>query len=119
MFEFYCGGFAAVPLARGSDLWLEPAQFEAARTDPRFHLYVVESIRQGDPGLFRLIDLHGEQFDRLLSRARTLDPGDRAWRRLLATVEATIKGAGELLWASRRSWPRSLVPDMRQHRGAP
>lgn len=70
MFEFYCGGFAAVPLARGSDLWLEPAQFEAARTDRQFHLYLVENIRQGDPRLFRLIDLHGQQLDRLLSRAR-------------------------------------------------
>lgn len=59
-----------MPLARGSDLWLEPAQFEAARTDRQFHLYLVENIRQGDPGLFRLIDLHGEQLDRLLSRAR-------------------------------------------------
>ena len=57
--------------ARGEDLWLEPRQFETARSDPSaFRVYVVENVRQGDPDLFRLIDLHGERLARLIDRAR-------------------------------------------------
>lgn len=55
---------------RGADIWLEPAQYEVARTDPRFHLYVVENVGQGDPAQFRLIDLHGDRLQRLLTRAK-------------------------------------------------
>jgi hypothetical protein len=56
--------------ARGLDLWLEPSQVEAARTDPAFHLYVVENVRQGDPAAFRLIDLHGDRLARPDERSR-------------------------------------------------
>ncbi|CAB4922405.1 unannotated protein [freshwater metagenome] len=55
--------------ARGSDLWLEVRQVEEARQNPDFHVYVVENVRQGDPSLFRLIDLHGETLAQLLERA--------------------------------------------------
>lgn len=42
--------------ARGSDLWLESRQVQAALDDPsRFHLVVVEHIRTGVP---RIIDVH-------------------------------------------------------------
>lgn len=41
--------------ARGQELWLEPRQFDAARGNPDFWLYVVENVRQGDPAEFRLI----------------------------------------------------------------
>lgn len=56
--------------ARGSDLWLEVRQVEEARQNKDFHVYVVENVRQGDPSLFRLIDLHGETLARLLDRAK-------------------------------------------------
>lgn len=56
--------------ARGNDLWLEPPQLEEAKQNPNFHLYLVENIRQGDPNLFRLLDLHGKQLAELVSRAR-------------------------------------------------
>ena len=60
---------AAGRTTRGADIWLEPAQYEVARTNPRFHLYLVENVRQGDPAQFRLIDVHGDRLQRLLSRA--------------------------------------------------
>ena len=57
--------------ARGSDLWLETRQFDEARSDPdRFHVYIVDNVRQGNPAQFHLIDLHGELLARLLQRAR-------------------------------------------------
>jgi len=56
--------------ARGNDLWLETRQVDEARTNGRFHLYVVDNVRQGNPAAFRLIDLHGDVLTRLLERAR-------------------------------------------------
>jgi len=57
--------------ARGSDLWLETRQVEEARSNPDdFHVYVVDNIRQGNPALFQLIDLHGDVLARLLQRAK-------------------------------------------------
>lgn len=41
--------------SRGSDLWLEPRQFEEASRNPDFYIYVVENVRQGDPKKFRLV----------------------------------------------------------------
>lgn len=61
---------AAGRSARGFDLWLEVRQVEEARTNPTFHVYVVDNIRQGDPGQFRLIDLHGDPLQTLLERAK-------------------------------------------------
>ena len=57
--------------ARGSDLWLEVRQVQAAEADPkRFHLVVVENVRQGDPAAFRVLDLSGERLASLLARKR-------------------------------------------------
>ena len=56
--------------SRGVDLWLEPAQVGAGRSDPSFHVYVVENTRQGDPSLFTLKILSGELLRKLLTRAR-------------------------------------------------
>ncbi len=57
--------------ARGSDLWLEPRQVAAAEADPeRFHLVIVENVRQGEPGAFRVLDLSGERLAALLTRKR-------------------------------------------------
>jgi hypothetical protein len=56
--------------ARGNDLWLESRQVDEARTNGRFHLYVVDNVRQGNPTAFRLIDLHGDVLTRFLERAR-------------------------------------------------
>ena len=56
--------------ARGTDLWLEVTQFAEAKSNPDFHLYIVENVRQGDPDLFMLIDLHGEVLAELVARAR-------------------------------------------------
>ena len=57
--------------ARGSDLWLEPRQVEAARANPlRFHLMIVENVRQGDPAGFQVLDITGELLGSLLERKR-------------------------------------------------
>lgn len=55
--------------SRGNDLWLETPQAQAAVSRGNFHLYLVENVRQGDPALFRLLDIHGEQLRRLMTRA--------------------------------------------------
>ena len=58
-----CGGSA-----RGTDLWLETRQVEAALREPdRFHLMIVENVRTGTP---RILDLHGPQLAALLERRR-------------------------------------------------
>lgn len=57
--------------ARGSDLWLESKQVVAALENPdRFHLVIVENVRQGDPALFRILDVHGDVLAGLLERRR-------------------------------------------------
>lgn len=57
--------------ARGSDLWLEARQVTAALEAPdRFHLVIVENVRQGDPGLFRVLDLTGDRLLTMLTRKR-------------------------------------------------
>ena len=61
---------AAGRSARGFHLWLEGRQVEEARTNPNFHVSVVDNIRQGDPSQFRLIDLHGDTLQSLLERAK-------------------------------------------------
>lgn len=61
---------AAGRSARGYDLWLEARQVDEARRNPGFHVYVVDNVRQGDPNLFRIIDLHGDTLARLLERAK-------------------------------------------------
>lgn len=54
--------------ARGSDLWLESRQVQAALDDPsRFHLIIVEHVRTDEP---RIIDISGEQLRELLERRR-------------------------------------------------
>ncbi|MDA8040455.1 MAG: DUF3883 domain-containing protein [Actinomycetota bacterium] len=55
---------------RGFELPFEPRQMEAALSDPDFYLYVVENVRQGDPGLFTLRVLAGDRLRRLLNRAK-------------------------------------------------
>ncbi|MGE4029025.1 MAG: DUF3883 domain-containing protein [Thermoleophilia bacterium] len=55
---------------RGFGLWLEVRQVEEARRNPRFAVYVVENVRQGDPNLFTLKVLAGERLSRLLERAK-------------------------------------------------
>jgi hypothetical protein len=55
---------------RGFELWLETRQVEEAHRNPNFYVYVVESIRQGDPALFTLKVLGGELLARLLERAK-------------------------------------------------
>lgn len=56
--------------SRGHDLWLEVRQFEEARRNPNFWLYIVENVRQGDPAQFRLLEIGGAELQALLSRAR-------------------------------------------------
>jgi hypothetical protein len=61
---------ASGAFCRGSDLWLEPPQIDAARTNPDFCVYVVENVAQGDPSKFTLKVLRGERLARLISRAK-------------------------------------------------
>jgi hypothetical protein len=56
--------------ARGFDLWLEARQVGAGRSDPNFHLYIVENSAQGDPTLFTLKILSGDLLRKLLTRAK-------------------------------------------------
>ncbi len=57
--------------ARGEDLWLETRQVDAAESDPeRFHLVVVENVKQGDPAEFRVLDISGDDLTTLLARKR-------------------------------------------------
>lgn len=55
---------------RGYDLWLEPRQMGEARSNPKFYIYVVENVRQGDPALFTLRVLGGARLLALLERAK-------------------------------------------------
>ncbi len=55
---------------RGYDLWLEVRQVEEAKTNPDFYVYVVENVRQGDPGQFTLRVLGGDRLQRLLRWAK-------------------------------------------------
>lgn len=57
--------------SRGTDLWLETRQVQAALAEPdRFHLVIVENIMQGDPNKYVVLDLHGQTLARLLERRR-------------------------------------------------
>ena len=57
--------------ARGEDLWLETRQVEAAEADPeRFHLVIVDNVRQGDPRLLGVIDISGQELLAMLARKR-------------------------------------------------
>jgi Protein NO VEIN, C-terminal len=55
---------------RGYDLWLEVRQVQEAKANPEFYVYVVENVRQGDPGQFMLRVLCGDRLRRLLERAK-------------------------------------------------
>jgi len=55
---------------RGYDLWLEVRQVQEAKTNPEFYVYVVENVRQGDPGQFTLRVLGGDRLRHLLERAK-------------------------------------------------
>jgi len=55
--------------ARGQDLWLEPRQKAEAASNPDFWIYVVDNVRQGDPANFRLLQIGGDDLQRLLQRA--------------------------------------------------
>ncbi len=55
---------------RGWFVPIETRQYDAARSDPNFFLYVVDNIRQGDPSAFRLKVFAGDQLHRLLDKAK-------------------------------------------------
>ncbi len=61
---------AAGGTARGQDLWLEARQVAEAESNPRFWLYVVDNVRQGDPAQFGLRLLGGERLARLIAKKR-------------------------------------------------
>ena len=55
---------------RGYDLWLEVRQIQEAKANPEFYVYVVENVRQGDPGQFTLRVLGGDRLRHLLEQAK-------------------------------------------------
>lgn len=55
---------------RGYDLWLEVHQVQEAKANPEFYVYVVENVRQGDPGQFTLRVLGGDRLRHLLEQAK-------------------------------------------------
>lgn len=56
--------------ARGTFLWLEARQYEAAKTDPDFWVYVVDNVAQGETGEFGLIQFGGDQLTDLIRKAK-------------------------------------------------
>jgi hypothetical protein len=47
------------------------SRVEAAQADPlRFHLMIVENVRQGDPAGFQVLDITGDLLVRMLERKR-------------------------------------------------
>jgi hypothetical protein len=56
--------------ARGTFLWLESRQYEEAKANPDFWVYVVDNINQGDPERFGLIKLGGAELATLIDRAK-------------------------------------------------
>lgn len=62
---------AAARFVRSSGfLMLESRQVEEAKRNPNFYLYVVENVAQGDPALFELRVIGGEQLQRIIARAK-------------------------------------------------
>jgi hypothetical protein len=55
---------------RGWFLPLEVPQVNEARSNPKFFVYIVDNVRQGDPTKFGLKVLGGERLARLLERAK-------------------------------------------------
>lgn len=55
---------------RGQDLWLEVRQFDEAKQNPHFWLYIVDNVRQGDAADFGLVCLGAGELNSLLERAR-------------------------------------------------
>lgn len=55
---------------RGYGLLLEPRQVEEGLSNPKFFVYVVENVAQGDAGKFEVRVITGEQLRRLLGRAK-------------------------------------------------
>ena len=53
---------------RGWFLPLEPIQFEHAKTDDSFYIYVVENVGQGNPANFTLRILEPDHLKRLVER---------------------------------------------------
>lgn len=77
--------------ARGADLWLETRQVQAAEADPeRFHLVIVENIRQGDAAAFRVLDLFGDRLRELLRRKREKHYFEVPFP--VATYDALVRG---------------------------
>ncbi len=56
--------------ARGQDLWLEARKVLEAESNPNFWVYVVDNVSQGDPALFGLRLLGGDQLARLVGKKR-------------------------------------------------
>lgn len=56
--------------ARGTFLWLEARQYEEAKVNPDFWVYVVDNVLQGDSTRFGLIKIGGEQLAALLAKAK-------------------------------------------------
>jgi hypothetical protein len=56
--------------ARGYELPFEVTQYKAALGNPDFYLYVVDNVRQGDPGQFQLRVLGGDRLQGMLARAK-------------------------------------------------
>lgn len=56
--------------ARGDFLWLEARQYNEARHNRNFWVYVVDNIRQGDPRQFGIVALGGAELATLLNKAK-------------------------------------------------
>lgn len=62
---------AAARFMRSSGfLMLESRQVEEAKRNPNFYVYVVENVAQGDPALFELRVIGGDQLQRIIARAK-------------------------------------------------
>lgn len=64
---------------RGWFLPMEEVQVEHALTDPSFYVYVVENVGQGNPALFTLRVLAGDQLRALAAKAKRRSYFEVAW----------------------------------------
>jgi len=64
---------------RGWFLLMEPVQVKHAHSDPNFYVYVVENVGQGDPALFTVRILSGDQLRQLVEKAKKREYYEVGW----------------------------------------
>ncbi len=64
---------------RGWFLPMEPVQVKHAHSDPNFYVYAVENVGQGNPALFTVRILSGDQLRQLVEKAKKREYYEVGW----------------------------------------